>query len=136
MINCIFVSIVIVSVLFFLCKYLSKEFEKYFFLNKFQTVLQLFKYFLDMSYDIIYQNNIVGYTSNGVRDIPKDEMETIERDFIKQTVSLLGKSNMKQLILFFGDKQCLISHMVYYIRRRILEDEIAKIVEKKTIEGT
>lgn len=131
----IFISLAIIFSVIFVCKFLALQIQKYFFLNKFQIVLQLFKYFLDMSYDIIYQNNIIGYTSNGIREIPLDEMETIERDFVKQTISLIGKRHIEQLTLFFGDRECLISHMIYYIRARVLADEISKLVEKKTIEG-
>lgn len=131
----IFISFTIIFSVVFVCGFSALLIQKYFFLNKFQMVLQLFKYFLDMSYDIIYQNNIIGYTSNGIREIPPDELETIERDFVKQTISLMGKRNIKQLTLFFGDHECLISHMIHYIRAKILADEISKMVEKKTIEG-
>ena len=43
-------------------------------------------------------------------------LETLERSFVKMTLSLLGKQNEKMLIVYFGGEQFLIDNILMYIK--------------------
>jgi len=128
---------IVLSILITVCCmfYAGIQIKNYYYLNKYQTILNLFNYFLDMAYDIIYQNTLITYTAEGIRNIPKEILETIERDYIKLTISLMGERNTALFIQFFGNKECVISHIIYTLRNKITKDEISKLVEKRAIEG-
>lgn len=97
---------------------------------KYKEVLSLFDIFLEKSYDIIYQNSISTYMSDGVKNIPSDDKESIERDFIKQTIILAGPANMQIINKFFGKEEFAINYMITYIRKRIASDGLSEIVRK------
>ena len=96
----------------------------------YKEIIELFNFFLEESYLIIYENDIFVYISNGVKDIPPAEKETIERNYIKQTIMLMGPKNEKQIINFFGSKESFIAYMARFIRKKINNDNIMRILNK------
>ncbi len=106
--------------------------KKTFLLNKYKTIVTMLNDFLDHSYNSVYQDQIIGYTSNGMKEIPKSEMETIERNFIKLSLELLGPRNIEILIDFFGTKEVLIQNCLFFIRERLAQDTLTKIVQDMT----
>jgi hypothetical protein len=64
----------------------------------------------------------------GSSNIPKNELETIERNFIKLSIEMMGKPNCKDFINFFGDEKTLINNMVVFFRRQLETDAITKLI--------
>ncbi len=126
MINLLLSVIVFVGILF----YGEKIVNRYFLLNKYKTILELLDYFLDKSYGVIYNDQILGFTSNGDRVLPPDEMETVERNFVKLSIELMGPANEKIFTSFFGNRMILIDNMLLFIRRELNQDALAKMIQQ------
>lgn len=103
---------------------------KYLLFFKYKDVITLFEVFLDKSYDLIYENSISTYMIDGVKHIPADDKESIERDFVKQTLLLMGSTNTKLIYKFFGKPEFAINYMITYIRKRISKDGLSEIIRK------
>lgn len=102
---------------------------RYLLFFKYKDVITSFELFLSKSYDMTYQNSLVSYFSSGVKDIPYDEKESIERDFIKQTLLLMGKNNEEIIYRYFGKQEFAINYMVTYIRKRIADDGLTQLIK-------
>jgi len=111
----------------------SKSIYRCFLQNKYKTVIELLDYFLNKTYTVIYNDQIIAYTASGQKMIPADEMETIERNFIKMAFELMGPENEKMMVLFFGSKTVMINNMVMYVRKELESDAIAEIIQKQEI---
>lgn len=122
-------SIVFAVFLFGLVLLSIKVYTRYNLFFRYKDVICLFELFLEKSYDLIYQNSLITYVSEGVKNIPSDEKETIERNFVKQTMLLLGPANEDIIYKFFGSRECAINYMVCFIRKRFADDGIAKIIK-------
>ena len=120
------ISIIFICVILYLCQV---KISRYFLLNKYKTVVELLDYFLDRSYNVIYNDQIIGYTADGQKVIPADEMETIERNFIKMTFMLMGSVNEKIFLSFYGSRTTLIDHMLIFVRKELNQDALAKLVQ-------
>ena len=105
--------------------------QRYILMNKYKTILELYTYFLEQSYDIIYSDQLIAYTSSGVTKLPKEELETIERNFVKVTLDIMGYRNEQLLMQFFGDEKTLINNILIYFRRKLQSDQIAKLINNK-----
>ena len=126
MINTISICLTIIISIF----YIVRKCEKMFKLKHYMDIINLWNYFLSESYKITYDNDLILYMTDNVR-IPNDQRETIERNFVKQTIMYMG-SNTKRFIDFYGSEQTMIIHIIQYIRKRINDDGLTKIVEKQT----
>lgn len=107
-----------------------KIFVRYYLFFKYKDVLTLFELFLDKSYELTYQNSLVHYLTDGIKNLPFDEKESIERDFIKQTLILMGPANVNMVNQFFGKQEFAINYMITYIRKRIAGDGLAEVIKK------
>lgn len=132
MINCLFICLCICLSAWFIIWVFFYNLMKFSASNKYKydDLIALATFFLEESYHIIYENDLFAYTSNGVKDIPKQEKETIERNFIKQTLHLMGPKNQQLLIDFFGSQDAFIVYMVRYIRKKFNNDTLMKLVRK------
>ena len=101
--------------------------ERYYLMNKYKTILDMMEYFYDKAYSLIYTDQIIAYTSSGYTKIQKEEFETIERNFVKLTLDLMGSENQKLAEKFYGGLDSLLENMLLYIRQRIEQDKIAKL---------
>lgn len=124
-------TIIICATLSILLVYGLHIFQRLFFLNKYKMVIELLTVFMEKSYTTIYSDQLVTYTGSGITKIQKDEIETIERNFIKLTIELLGEFNAKLLSDFYGDKQTLIKNILIYFRQKLERDELAKLINIK-----
>lgn len=97
--------------------------------NKYKIVIDMFDYFLDKAYNVIYTDQLIGYTSSGTNKPPKEEFETIERNFIKLTLEIMGEENNKLLVSFYGDDSTIINNAVIYFRKRLEHDELVKVIK-------
>lgn len=122
------ICLLFISILFFWSYY---GIQRYILLNKYKIFLELFDYFLNKSYDVIYTDQLIAYTSAGVTNLPKEEQETIERNFIKVTLDIMGYENERTLIKFFGNERTLISNILIYFRQKLQTDQIAKLLNNK-----
>jgi hypothetical protein len=107
----------------------SRQVHRYFLLNKHKIVIESLTYFLNKSYGNIYNDQIIGYTASGQKVIPPDEMETIERNFIKLAFELMGTSNERMFMSFFGNRSALIKNMLLYVRTELTQDAIAQMIQ-------
>lgn len=105
----------------------AKELKKLVIMNKYQNMLSLLEHFMKQAYDIAYRNQIFSYSSSGTT-VPPQELETIQRQFIKMTLDLMGPINKKELSLFFGSEICLIQNITLYADTQMANDEILKQV--------
>lgn len=126
------ISILFLSAFIFL---VDKRIKQYVLLNKYKSVLELFDYFLSQAYDIIYNDQALAFTSEGHVKIPNDEFETMERNFINLTVQIMGTSNEKMFISFYGNRVMMIKNMILYFRNKIDSDQIAKMIQKRESSG-
>lgn len=108
--------------------------HRYFILNKYKSVLDLLDYFINKGYEVIYNDQIIGYTASGQRVIPDDEMETIERNYIKLTLELMGSKNVKIFIHFFGSRTAMIHNMLLFVRKELNQDALAKMIQSTETE--
>jgi hypothetical protein len=88
-------------------------------------------HFSSIAYQVIYNDQLIAYTTQGMTNIQKDQLETIERNFIKLVLELMGPANEKILVDFFGDRKVLINNVVLYFRQRLENDEISKLLRSK-----
>jgi hypothetical protein len=114
----------------------GRRFHRYFLLNKYKTVLELLDYFSAKAFDLIYTDQIVGYTSEGHKVIPKDEWETIERNFIKMTFEIMGTTNEEMFIMFFGDKKTVIDNLLLYARQQMNKNALVEFFRNQEMQST
>jgi hypothetical protein len=95
----------------------------------------MFNHFLNLAYGVVYTDQIIGYTSNGQKSIPKDELETIQRNFIRLTFQLMGHENEDMLTSFYGGRDVIIQNMIVFIRAQIGSDSIAELIRNQEIGG-
>jgi len=118
--------------LLFLIYFLSmRHVTRHQFLNKYKIILDIQDHFLNTAYQVIYNDQLIAYTSQGMTNVQKDQLETIERNFIKLALELMGPNNERIIIEFFGDRQSAIKNMVIYFRRKLEQDEISKLLRSK-----
>lgn len=130
MINFLIISISIFSLILLLSDYLIKEYSrnKY----KYSEILALLNFFLDESYAMTYESDLITYVSNGVKDIPKEEKETIERNFVKQTITIMGPKNRKLFLDFFGnDENAFVFYIIRFIRKKFNNDYLSKLLRQE-----
>lgn len=96
---------------------------------KYEDIFKLFQTFLSMTYDSIYESDLIAYIANGDNVIPKKERETLERNFVKQCILYMGKNNYSIILNFYGNEQTIIVNMIRYMRKRINEDGLSKIIQ-------
>lgn len=114
----------------FIIEYLIKQYNrnKY----KYNEIIALLNFFLEESYSIIYENDLISYVSNGVKDIPKEEKETIERNFVKQTLAIMGPKNENLFLDFFGnDRKSFIFYIIRFIRKKFNNDYLLKVIRQE-----
>ena len=87
MIWLILAGFIILGILIFICGNavyaLCKE---YFYVNKNKSYIELFEYFCKISYDQIYKDQIVAFSSSGYR-VSEENLETSSRNFVKLTIN-------------------------------------------------
>lgn len=102
-------------------------FVHYTVMNKYKNYLEIYNYFLDAAYQIVYKDQIIGYSMSGVTP-QREELETAKRNFVKLAFELMGQHNMTLLITFFGTRDVLITNMLSYFQDKVDSDEISKIL--------
>lgn len=115
----------VILILFFLS---NRKVYRYLLLNKYKNILELLDYFLEKSYKVIYNDQLLAFVMTGSSNIPKNELETIERNFIKLSIELMGDPNFKDFMNFYGDEKTLINNMVVFFRHKLETDAIAKLI--------
>jgi len=102
----------------------DRQVRRWILMNKYKTILDTLDYFMNKAYGVIYVDQILGYTANGFKNLPKDELETIERNFVKLTLEIMGSINEKNIIDFFGNRKTVINNILLYMRDRLSTDEL------------
>jgi len=108
---------------------------KYYLFFKYKEILVLLELFLDKSYQMVYQGQLVAYMTQGYKDLPYQEKETAERDFVKQAFMLMGPTVRKIVTNFFGTEENLVNNMIIYFRKKLSDDGIASLVRQSNKES-
>ena len=129
MIQIIINAFVIIVISLLLIRSVQKSLSRYTLVNKYKNCLEILDYFLDKSYQIIYKDQLITYTSTGV--VPqKDELETAKRNFIKLSFRLMGPEIEDILLNFYGDRETLITNMLTYFQEKLDSDEISNLTQQ------
>ena len=96
----------------------------------YKDILELFDYFLSKSFDTLYEMDLISHITNNA-SLTSEERETYERNFIKRSMLYMGKKNLKLFIRFFGDRETVIVNMLRYMRKRINDDGLTKIIQNQ-----
>jgi len=129
MIQTIINGFIIVTVSLFLIRAVQKILSQYTLVNKYKNCLEMLDYFLDKSYQIIYKDQLITYTSTGVMP-QKDELETAKRNFIKLSFTLMGPEIENIMLNFYGDRETLITNMITYFQDKLENDEISNLTQQ------
>ena len=115
--------------------YIFHKIEKISIIKKYKDtdVITLFEYFLSKAYDVIYENDLITYVTNGTQPL-SNERETLERNYIKSCLLYMGKRNLKIFKEFFGDQETLVINIIRYMRKKFNEDGLVKIINQKQSE--
>jgi len=124
-------ELLFISVLITILMVVTQQVQRYHFLNKYKIILALLDHFLKISYSVIYNDQIIAYTSQGLTNIQKDQLETIERNFIKLSLEVMGSENEKLFVRFYSSRNVLIKNIIFYFRQRLEQDEISKVLRTK-----
>ena len=129
-------SICLVLFMFFVFIHVFRKlFVQYTFMNKYKTYLELLKYYSEESFQVIYKDQIVGFSING-QTIQGDELETAKRNYTKLCFELMGPNNEAALIKFFGKRENLITNMLIYFQKKCDDDGIMKLLnEQELVKG-
>jgi len=128
--NLIFISLCIVLIIVYFLRISRDLILEYIHVNKNKSYLDLSKYFCEMSYDMIYKDKLLAYSSNGHK-VSGDELESIQRDFIKLTIDLMGDTNLNYLIKFYGGLVNLNENMILWFRSKNDNDEIFEYANRE-----
>ena len=124
-------EILFIISLFTILSTVVRQVQRYQFMNKYKIILSLLDHFLKTSYQVIYNDQIIAYTSQGLTNIQKDQLETIERNFIKLSLEVMGTENEELFIKFYSSRNVLIKNIIFYFRQRLEQDEISKVLRTK-----
>ena len=90
---------------------------------------KLFIYYMQLSYDTIWKDQIIAFTSNGVHP-PKDQLETSARNYGKYAIQLMGPAIHKSLVFYFGSEECLWVNIIADFNSRVDSEELENHVKK------
>ena len=129
MINCIILSCSLVFICIYTIEKITRTYKdtRYTYKDK----LDIFDYFVSKAYDTVYETDLITNITNNVK-LSTEERETIERNFVKRCMVYMGRKNLKMFIDFFGDESTLFVNIIRYMRKRINEDGLSKIIDEQT----
>lgn len=100
------------------------------FIDKHDRYVIAFKYFLEEAYEAIYKDQILAYSSSGYRP-SGEELETIKRNFVKLSRSLMGTNIEKYLIDFYGSEVNLTSNILMFLQAKMDNDELIDFMKRR-----
>jgi len=124
--NCIIICLTFTIVSVYTITKIVKAYDNHKY--SFKDILELFDYFLSKSFDTLYEMDLISHITNNAKLTP-EERETYERNFIKRSMLYMGKRNLNMFINFFGDRETVIVNMLRYMRKRINDDGLSKIIQ-------
>ena len=102
---------------------------------KHKDYIATMEYFLEESYEMIYKDQILSYTASGYKPGP-EELETIKRNFVKLSRSIMGTNIERCMINFFGDEVVLTNNILMFLQNRMDNDELVKIAKRNQNDTT
>ena len=102
-------------------------------MNKYKAYIELTDFFLESCYDIVYKMHIMPYSSDGA--VPsQDELESLQRDFIKLFYQKAGKKIISNLLTFFGNESTLHHYILSFFNFRRSQDVVLDSIRKTETE--
>ena len=121
--NILIVMSTILIVGYLLVRCIRKDIKNYLHVKYFESYTKLLEYYCLTSYEIFYKKHIMSYTLENLT-LDASMLETLERSFVKMTISLMGKNNERLFISYFGGEQFLIDNIIMFIRNKVDHDNI------------
>jgi len=127
-----FCIICIIALIYIIVYYYQKQkvirFEN--FIKNSDSYFRTIDQILNNAYNTVYKEQVVAFSAEGLRPDSKT-YETIQRNFIKLVLMLMGERVEKELVLFFGDAQTLIQYINTFFQSQLDNDEILEYVKNK-----
>ena len=120
---------------FIITRYTFNIIEEYIYVNKNKSYVELLEYFCKISYEQVYKDQILAFSSSGFR-VDGEVLETSGRNFVKLTTSLMGIRNIRYLSKFFGGSDNLTQNMLIWFKIQFDNDEVLEYVEKQKTNTT
>tara|TARA_Y100000310_G_scaffold337849_1_gene425971 strand:- start:853 stop:1287 length:435 start_codon:yes stop_codon:yes gene_type:complete len=112
--------------LFYLFHYLFIQYLHIIYSAKY---IEQLEYFLDVSYSMIYKDQIAPYFIEGYK-VTDDDLETLQRNFVKLSLNLIGPTIEKSLVSFFGNHETLTTFIIINLQKRMDSDELIDYAKK------
>jgi len=123
-------------VLFFVYRSIRESISNYIIVNKHQSYVELYEWFLEKAYDIVYRTHVMVYSSEGLNPSAAD-IESAKRNFVKLTREMMGSTIEQELIQFFGSEQTLTENTILYFQEKTMADELLELIKQhKDLTGT
>lgn len=90
-------------------------------------VFTLMKHFSQTAYNKVYEDQILAYASEGLKEIPETELETIKRNYIKLCFELMGPQITTKLVKFFGTRRILINNLLIVFENNYKTENLKNI---------
>ena len=128
------INLIILSLLgggfLFYTIYISKNLVlEYLHVNKNKSYLDLLGYFCDVSYDMIYKDQILAFSASAQK-VTGEQYDTVKRNFVKLTIDLMGSQNLEYLIQFYGGLDSLTDNLLMWFQAKSDNDEVFEYAMK------
>jgi hypothetical protein len=102
---------------------LRKIVREYLYVKYNKTYLQILYDFCNLTYDTIYKDQILPFSTNGFQ-MSGSTLETSKRNFVKLCYELMGPNQVQTLLNFYGDEETLTKNLITWFTSKLDEDEI------------
>ncbi len=114
--------------IFLLCFYhlmiiFRNSWKKNLILNKYKTIEDIFASVADLSFSIIYKDQLISFHLDGY-SIPSEVLETSQRNYIKLTKELLGVARFAIMIDYYGNEKCFLTNLISIFNSKIEDSSL------------
>jgi len=128
--NVLIILLIILLIIYIIVTLSLKLIKEYIHVNKNKSYLEIMEYFCKLSYEQVYKDQILSFSSAGYR-VEKDILETSKRNFVKLVHQLMGGQIIKYLSKFYGTTDNLTQNMIIWFNIQLDNDEVLKFVENQ-----
>lgn len=134
-VNILIITTFILIIGYIVFKTIINEFRNFLYIKYYDSYTKLLEYYCISSYEIFYKKHIITYTLENFT-IDNQMLETLERSFVKLTISLMGIRNERLFISYFGGEQYLIDNILMFIRNKIDHDNVVNYAKSLNQQDT
>lgn len=93
-----------------------------------EIILTIFQDTRKLVYNKFYQEKLIKYSTSGIK-LDKSDLDKIQREYIKEVLSLCGENVVNDLVELFGNLESICSHLGNFFITQVNEDE-SKMLEQ------